>query len=172
MSKIEEKARDKIKDISKRENAKEIQTIELQTKIENFAKKYPEHEQFFILQALSKNPYYMDTDTEVKLLQKEMWTLCKKNKDNMALRHEKDKVTKIDNIKRWIKEKQLLVHPDFEQWIAHEPDTGILTMLYFLVSLKLYHRGQAYARQQILLNKKYWNTWEKGNIFSIEKIFD
>jgi len=36
-----------------------------------------------------------------------------------------------------------------------------------LVSLKIYQRGQAFARQQVLMNNKYWHTWKKGGDYEI-----
>lgn len=111
----------------------------------------------------------MNTNTEVESLQDSIWKLCIGNND-IAYRHKQSKEEKIKIIRSWIKKKQLSVHPKFEQWISYETDPNIFTAIYVLVTLKIYHRGQAYARQQILMNKKYWNIWEKGNKYSFENL--
>jgi hypothetical protein len=170
MSKIEQKALPQLESFAKEENDIEKQGLELQMKIENYTKKYPKHEQFFIWIALICNPYYMDIDGEVEKFQADIWNLCQKDKENMLIRDKKERGEKISKIRYWLKEKRLQVHPDFELWIEDEQDIGVLTFLYLLVTLKIYHRGQAYARQQILLNRKYWDIWEKGNKYAVDNL--
>ncbi len=64
----------------------------------------------------------------------------------------------------------LSVHPSFFDWINTEEDKSVLTLLDLLIRLKLYNKRQAFAREQILLDKKYWDMWRKGAKYSIDTI--
>jgi hypothetical protein len=168
--KIEKQASEKAEKEFEKEQNHEIEILKLTSKIEKYAEKYAKPERFFVVEALKKNPGFMDTESVVEDLQNEMFQLCKKNIEDTEYRHKMDKEKKYDKIRRWIKEKELSVHPNFFDWVNQETDENVLTSLFVLVNLKLYDRGQAYARQQILLNTKYWEIWRKTGKYSIEKL--
>lgn len=137
--------------------------------IKNFANKYAEHEQFFVIEALKLNPAFVNVNGEIESMAKSIKGLCNDEtlKHNIKRRMESTREEKIRRIRATIKEKRLCVHPDFEIWIENEHDSNILTFLDILVSLKLYQREEAFARQQILTNNKYWSIWKTGGEFQI-----
>lgn len=171
-SEIENKAQKDIDKKSVQEQTQEIETFELMGRIEKYAEKYAAPERFFVKEALEKNPYYLDKGNVVDELQFEMYQFCRKNIKDTEYQHVKDKDEKLDIIKYWIKKKQLSVFPEFSDWLIEETDVGVLTSLSTLVSLKLYESRQSYARQQILLNRKYWKVWEKGGKYSLIELFE
>ena len=148
----------------------ETKILERRSKMDNFLKDYTEEEHFFVLKALDKNPYYMDIDAVVENLQAEMWEFIKTDK-KFENRHKKENDKKKEEILYWTKKKLDAVHPKFEEWLAKETDINLLSSLLLLVSLKLYNRDQAFARQEILKTKKYWKIWRKESKYDVSKLF-
>ncbi len=169
-SDIEKKFQKKALEMQEKEERKELKKIKLESRIKNYLNKYAEPEHFLVREALKVNPYHLEVDSVVDKLQKEMFQLCKKNTEDIKYRHETDKTEKIEKLNYWIKQKGLNVLPEFSEWLNKETDEGVITCLYVLTSLKVYDRGQSYARQQILFNPKYWNVWKKHGKYSIEKL--
>jgi hypothetical protein len=155
---------EKEEDISEKEN-----TPDYSSAIRNFAKNFEEHEQFLVTEALKLNPAFMDVDNEIDSLRRSILNLLNNEtlKQNIKYRIQLSREEKIRRIKATIKEKRLAVHQDFEDWIENVNDPNILTSLDLLVSLKIYQRGQAFARQQVLMNNKYWHPWKKGGDYEI-----
>jgi len=155
---------EKEEDISEKE-----ETPDYSSAIRSFAKNFEEHEQFLVTEALKLNPAFMDVDNEIDSLRRSILNLLNNEtlNQNIKYRIQLSREEKIRRIKATIKEKRLAVHQDFEDWIENVNDPNILTSLDLLVSLKIYQRGQAFARQQVLMNNKYWHTWKKGGDYEI-----
>jgi hypothetical protein len=155
---------EKEEDISEKED-----TPDYSSAIRSFAKNFEEHEQFLVTEALKLNPAFMDVNNEIDSLRRSILNLLNNEtlNQNIKYRIQLSREEKIRRIKATIKEKRLAVHQDFEDWIENVNDPNILTSLDLLVSLKIYQRGQAFARQQVLMNNKYWHTWKKGGDYEI-----
>ena len=167
---IEKKVQEEVVEMYEREEEKDLAKIELESRIEKYLNKYADPERFLVKKALDVNPYHLETDSVVDALQQEMFQRCKRKIEDIKYRHKIDKTDKIEKLNYWIKQKGLFVLPAFTEWLNKESDTGIITCLYVLTTLKLYDRRQSYARQQILLNRKYWTVWEMDGKYSIEKL--
>lgn len=171
-SEIENKAQKDIDKKSEQEQTQGIETLKLMGRIEKYSEKYAAPERFFVKEALKKNSYYLDKGNVIDELQLELYKSCRKNKKDIDFQHKKSQGEKLDIIKYWVKKKQLSVFPEFSDWLIEETDDGVLTSLCILVSLKLYESRQSYARQQILLNRKYWQVWGKGGKYSLIELFE
>lgn len=171
-SEIENKAQKDIDKKSEQEQTQGIETLKLMGRIEKYSEKYAAPERFFVKEALKKNSYYLDKGNVIDELQLELYKSCRMNKKDIDFQHKKSQGEKLDIIKYWVKKKQLSVFPEFSDWLIEETDDGVLTSLCILVSLKLYESRQSYARQQILLNRKYWQVWEKGGKYSLIELFE
>lgn len=171
-SEIENERQKDIDKIAEQKQTQEIETMNLNGRIEDFTEKYPVQERFFVRKALETNPYYIDKETVVEDLQLEMYQLSRKIRKDVEYQYETEKSEKLDSINYWIKKKRLSVLPEFSDWLIEETDKGVLTSICILVSLKLYESRQSYARKQILLNRKHWQIWKKDQEYCLMKMFE
>ncbi len=166
---IASERQEELEHIAKREHKKELETIELESKIEKYIqKKYPKHEHYFLRQALLSNPSYMNPKVAVTNLNKILIETAARSFDSISSFHNYEKSYKIKRIYQTIKEKGLFVDADFEKWINAEQDKWVITMLAALLFTKLYDRELAYARLFILNNEKSRNFWRPGQKFDYE----
>ena len=163
--KISAKENQKKWDIKNEENEglKDEQELLLSGKIEKFVQQYAEPERFFVTEALKRNPAFMDISVTIENLMDDLWKICNdnKNRDDIQYIYFITKEKKVQNLRKKIKEKRLSVNSNFEKWIEEEFDTSVLTSLCVLLSLKIYDRSEAFARQMLLLDNKYWNLWRE-----------
>ena len=163
--KISAKENQKKWDIKNEENEglKDEQELLLSGKIEKFVQQYAEPERFFVTEALKRNPAFMDISGTIENLMDDLWKICNdnKNRDDIQYIYFITKEKKVQNLRKKIKEKRLSVNSNFEKWIEEEFDTSVLTSLCVLLSLKIYDRSEAFARQMLLLDNKYWNLWRE-----------
>jgi tRNA A37 N6-isopentenylltransferase MiaA len=145
---------------------------EFMVRFEKYAGNFAKPERFFIIEALKCNPFYIDAETVVEDLQDTMFNLCRKNIDDIKYRSKMNRGEKMDNIRYWLKKERHAVHPKFVEWLDAELDENVITSIFVLVTLRLYEESQAYARQQLLLDKKYWKVWKYGQKYAIEKLFE
>jgi len=154
-----------------KDEKKLVEELQLLNKITEFASQYASHEQCFVIAALKKNPAYMDIPGAVENFQKELWRICNKyeNKEDIQYIFSLSEEKKIGYIKSILKDKRLSVHKDFEEWIKNEKDSIVLTSLIFLISLRIYNRSHAFARQVLLMKHEYWNKWKTGQIYALNE---
>ncbi|MCC5917538.1 MAG: hypothetical protein JJU02_09470 [Cryomorphaceae bacterium] len=168
-SEMESKAKGILENESEKEFEQKNEMHRLTSKIEEFAQDYADSERFFIIEALKRNPHFMEKEVIIDELQLRIHEFCKKNIKDIEFQYKKEKEEKISIIKYWIKKKQLAVLSEFSNWLNIEADNNVLTSLIVLVSLKSYESKLSYARQLILLDKKYWHAWKDGEKYSLKK---
>ena len=140
---------------------KVIETVEH----ENFIQKYPSHDQFFIRRALEINPACSAPEKAVALLREEMKRMNEKD-ENLEYVQDLQQLPierKKELIRKRIKEKRhtFTVGTGFDQWLADEMEENTLSFLLFLVNLKIYGKGSAYARVQILQHRIFWKGFDR-----------
>ncbi len=172
MNKIENEAiaKEDFEKIDEKEQELEREALELEQKIEKYVKTFPEHEQFFIEQAILNNPAYMDLESTVEEFLTSLLEICynEKNEEDVKYVHEKPKEEKIKIIRSRIKDKDLSIHPDFESWLEKTKNDNVLTLIYIAVSLKIYDRGRAFARQLIMSDKSFFKFMEKNHRYELK----
>lgn len=159
---IENKITDKkeFENFVEKEEQNDIEKIKLISKIDNYIKQYPNHEQFIVKQALIYNHAFMDIEKSVEDLIKTILEIRNDNIENINFLNSQSKKEIITIIKRYIKEKQHSINPKFESWINKIENKNILIFIYFCAALKIYDRSLAFARNYIFTNNTYWNKIE------------
>ena len=152
------------------EDQKDEKELQLSGSIEKYAQQYAEPERFFVIEALKRNPAFMDIPGTIDKLQDDLWEIIQddKNRDDVLYIYSLTKEKKLKKITGRIKEKSHSIHPNFEKWIENENDTSVLTSLFFLLMLKLFDRSLAFARQCLLMDKKYWGKWREGQKYAVK----
>jgi hypothetical protein len=160
----------KLADAQLEENASEASAPELDEDHEDyrdipsldaFVIKYPEHEQFFVYKALMHNPMYANIERGIEKLLQSLDELLQKPEyqDHTQNIHSYAKKNKISYIRSRLKETQFSVHPHLEQWLNEEENENVLTQLALVMSMKLYNRGEKYARYRLLWDRGLWGVW-------------
>ncbi|MEI6140601.1 MAG: hypothetical protein WCP85_15135 [Mariniphaga sp.] len=157
-------------DNEENEDDKDENELQLSGSVENYAQQYAEPERFFVIEALKRNPAYMDIPGTIDKLQDDLWRIIHddKNLDDVRYIQSLTKEKKAKKITGKIKEKRLSINPNFEKWLENENDTSVLTSLFFLLQLKIYDRSLAFARQCLLMDKNYWNQWKECQKYEIK----
>ena len=152
------------------EGHKDEKELQLSGSIEKYAQQYDEPERFFVIEALKRNPAFMDIPGTIDKLQDDLWKIIHddKNRDDVRYIYSLAKEKKLKKITGRIKEKSHSIHPNFEKWIENENDTSVLTSLIFLLLLKIYDRSGAFARQCLLMDKNYWGEWREGQKYAVK----
>lgn len=163
-------------DTAEEEEIAEEKIIELEETAQSlydYVDTFAPHEQFFIQEALARNPFFIKVEEVIEKFYQDIKALLDKEEDFYPKAIVSSAET-LDNFKKKIlrrfKERRRYVQAaaDFEQWVQEEMDKSILFHIYLLLGLKVYQNNQSYARFRILHDKKYWETWRTGNAFAVE----
>ncbi len=144
--------------INKQEEEKEKELQEFNNRINNFVKQYNEHEQFLISEAVKLNPVFMDFDNTLNDFIEKVKELSK-NKKYIEYNKSLNQEELVQDIKSWIKKKELSINTNFEQWIEQETDKNILDILLLITSLGINTKALRFVREEILFNKKLWELF-------------
>ncbi len=160
ISVIESKA---IEELSIDDEENDGENLQIDSRIKSFLEKYNKYERFIFEKAIRQQPYVMDVDKSINKLFRTFSDLMAKNgKGEIIDFYKKNTDEKIKYLKYSLKEKRMYLTANayFEKWINDSNDI-VLTYLYFLVNMRIYTQELHFARQQVLLNHKYWEILEK-----------
>jgi hypothetical protein len=141
-------------------NVDEIKAQKLNSEVERFIEQFPERDRVFWHEAIMLNPSYMHKDEAVESLLKSVDELHAKKKredTNMFyfLLRSPDELR--ENLRRRIKDTdKVIIHCQFEEWIAQETSVNVLANLLNFLYLSLYNTQLAYARSLFFRDRHYW----------------
>lgn len=141
----------------------EAQILANLSEVRDFVHQYSPAEQYFVEDALESNPNYIHIDSAISDLQNMLKEMSEDPNNSEAVTYfrSQTKSSKIKHLKIRLKELHFCVHVDFEKWLEEEEDANVLFYIQFLIQLKIYDKGQDYARYQLLKDRKYWQVWRK-----------